>query len=459
MCNKTIYFSVFALFLLFTSCSGTKKFAKQASEFESAGMYQDAAKNYLESVRRDPNNIEARVGLKKNGEKVFQDYLDDFFTAKATGDNKQAVYVYLDAQKYAETLNNYNIELEEPSYIKSDFEVIKGDYLESQYNEGKVLMGQEDYKSAERIFAEILTLDPNYNDVSDLKKVAYVEPYYKKASEAYTNEEYAKAYYLLDKVVAEDPNYKDTKSIREECLELGTYTIALIGVENVGGTNVDAHKIQATLLTALTNSNNPFIKIIDRENMESILEQQRLNLSGAIDENTAATVGELLGAKAVLSGKLIERILTTGETKVYSRVGYEAYSVKQVDQTTQKAVNVTKYKKVKYKEYFQVNEVKLAYQIQVTSLETGEIIFSKIVDQSKKDNMHFALYDGNNQYLYPEYKGNVSTSRSKKNALDALLGGERELKATTELMSELLTSSTNSLSNDIINSVDRYISQ
>ncbi len=458
MLNKTIAFILFASFLLLLqSCSGTKKFARQAEEFEAAGMYQDAAKNYLESVRRDPNNIEARIGLKKNGKKVFQDYLDEFFTAKATGENRKAVYAYLDARKYAETLNSYNIEVEEPSYIKNDFESIKVEYLENQYNKAMVLMEQESYKNAEKIFEEILSLDPIYKDVEKLKLVAYMEPFYKKAYSAYTEEQYPKAYYLLDKVVAKDPDYKETKSMREECLTLGTYTIAFVGIKNVSGDNVDEHKIQATLLTALINNNNPFIKIIDRENMESILEQQRLNLSGAIDENTAATVGELLGAKAVLSGKLIERNLRTGDTKVYSRIGYKAYSVKQVNQSTQKEESVTKYKKVKYKEYYQVNEVKLSYQIQITSLESGEIIFSKIVTQKNTDDMHFALYDGDNRYLYPEYKGNVSMDKKKKRALDALLGAKRELKATTQLMSELLTSSANSLSNDIINKVDRYI--
>ena len=147
-------------------------------------------------------------------------------------------------------------------------------------------MGQEKYKEAENIFTEILFLNPSYKDVENLKQIAYIEPFYMQAIAAHTEERYAKAYYLLDNVVAKDPEYKDTKSIRKECLILGTYTIAIVGIDNVSGNNVAGHKIQATLLTALTNSNNPFIKIIDRENMESILEQQRFNLSGAIDVHT-----------------------------------------------------------------------------------------------------------------------------------------------------------------------------
>ena len=459
MIKNTAYLLYFILFIALQSCSGTKKYAKQALQFETAGMYQDAAKNYLESLRRDQNNIEARIGLKKNGEKVFQDHLDEFFTAKAIGDNKKAVYAYIDAQKYAETLKRYNIEVEEPTYMKRDFEVLKGEYLENQYNEGKILMGKEQYAEAKTIFKEVMELDPNFKDVSNLKQIAYVEPYYKQALAAYAEENYVKAYYLLDNVVVKDPNYKDTKSLRAECLELGTYTIAIIGIDNVTEDDVIAHKVQASLLTNLANNNNPFIKIIDRENMERILEQQRLNLSGAIDENTAATVGELLGAKAVISGKIIDRSLTTGNTRTYDRKGFYAYTVKQFNKATQKDEVVTKYNKVSYKEYYQMNEVKLAYQMQVTSLETGEIIFSRVFDQGSNDAMHFAIYDGDSRYLYPENKGVVSLNKNEKRKLDNLINASRELKTTTELMNELLNSSTSYFSEDIIRTVNGYISK
>lgn len=459
MLKKSRYLIAIIVFTVLQSCSGTKKYAKQALKFEAAGMYQDAAKNYLESLRRDQNNIEARIGLKKTGEKVFQDRLDNFFTAKAVGDNRKAIYDYIEAQKYKETLSRYNIIVEQPSYMERDFEVLKSEYLEKRYNEGKMLMGQEKYGEAKSIFKEVIELDPEYKDVTNLKQIAYIEPFYQKALAAYAEESYVKAYYLLDNVVSEDPNYKDTKSLRAECLELGMYTIAILGIDNVTGDNILGHKIQASLVTNLANNTNPFIKVIDRENMESIIEQQRLNLSGAIDENTAAKVGELLGAKAVISGKIIERSLTTGSTRTFNRNGYQAYSVKQFNKASQKEETVTKYNKVAYKEYYQMNEVKLAYQMQVTSLETGEIIFSRLFDQANSDAMHFAIYDGDGRYLYPEVKGAVSLNRNEKSNLNNLLSASREVKASTELMDELLSSSTSYFSEDIIRSVNGYISK
>ena len=73
--------------------------------------------------------------------------------------------------------------------------------------------------------------------------------------------------------------------------------------------------------------------------------------------------------------------------------------------------------------------------------------------------MHFALYDGDGRYLYPEVKGVISTNRNEKRKLETLLNSPREVKATTELMSDLLASSTNYFSEDIIRSVNGYISK
>jgi hypothetical protein len=56
------------------------------------------------------------------------------------------------------------------------------------------------------------------------------------------------------------------------------------------------------MMTGLTQTNDPFLRIVDRENMDRILEEQRLSLSGVVDQETAVRVGNLMGAQAVLMG-------------------------------------------------------------------------------------------------------------------------------------------------------------
>jgi curli biogenesis system outer membrane secretion channel CsgG len=459
MNKRLLYITLFLSIILLQACSGTKKYAKQAEAFQDAGLYKDAASSYLESLRRDPTNLEARVGLRQNGIKVFGDYLDDFFKAKAIGDTRKAVYTYLDAKRYAETLEMYNITVDEPSYIKNDFENLKAEYLASLYNDGKMLLGKGDYNSAKNKLSEIVSIDPRYKDAKDLERIALIEPIYIKAEQAFQQEKYVHSYDLMNQVNTHDPNYKESIRIKQQCLELGTYTVALLSITNTTNDKAISHKIQANLMSALANNNNPFIKIIDRENMEALLAQQKLNLSGSIDEKTAASAGDLLGAKAVLTGKVIEYSTNPGKMQVFDRSGFEAYGVKQFNKATQKEEVVTKYQKANYTEYYQKNEVKLAYQIQLTSLQTGEIIFSKFFDQTNADAMHFAVYEGDTRNLYPAANGVVSFNKNERNQLNQLLSASREVDGTSELINGLLNSSTMDFSKDIMNQLQNYISK
>jgi curli biogenesis system outer membrane secretion channel CsgG len=459
MKKRILYIALIFVILILQACSGTKKYAKQAEAFQEAGLYKDAASSYLESLRRDPTNLDARVGLRLNGVKVFGDYLDDFFKAKAVGDNRKAVYTYLDAKRYAETLGMYNISVDEPGYIKSDFEAIKAEYLSTLYNDSKMLLGKGDYTAAKSKLSEIVTIDSEFKDAKELEKIALIEPLYIQAEQAFRQEKYVKAYDLMNQVNAHDIDYKESMSIKQQCLELGTYTVALLSITNTTNDKAISHKIQANLMSALANNNNPFIKIIDRENMEALLAQQKLNLSGSIDEKTAASAGDLLGAKAVLTGKVIEYYSNMGKMQVFDRNGFEAYGVKQFNKATQKEEVVTKYKKATYTEYYQKNEVKLAYQIQLTSLQTGEILFSKFFDQTNADAMHFAIYDGDARYLYPEANGTVSFNNNERNQLNQLLNAKREVDDASELTNSLLNSSTSNFSRDIINQLQNYISK
>jgi hypothetical protein len=48
----------------------------------------------------------------------------------------------------------------------------------------------------------------------------------------------------------------------------------------------------------------PGIRVIERAQMQDILTEQRLSLSGRVDESTALEVGKLLGAQYVIHGQV-----------------------------------------------------------------------------------------------------------------------------------------------------------
>ncbi|MEZ4738547.1 MAG: CsgG/HfaB family protein [Flavobacteriales bacterium] len=73
----------------------------------------------------------------------------------------------------------------------------------------------------------------------------------------------------------------------------GQFVVAVVPfTSSEKGTSI-ASKVQAHAMTALTESKDPFLKVVDRENMDRILEEQRLSLSGVVDEQTAVRVGNI----------------------------------------------------------------------------------------------------------------------------------------------------------------------
>ncbi|MFM8780424.1 MAG: CsgG/HfaB family protein, partial [Gemmatimonadota bacterium] len=50
---------------------------------------------------------------------------------------------------------------------------------------------------------------------------------------------------------------------------------------------------------------NPGIRMVERENIQQLLDEQRLAQDGRVDDATAARIGKLLGAKHMVTGSFI----------------------------------------------------------------------------------------------------------------------------------------------------------
>lgn len=426
--------------LFFAACNGSKGLSKKAAQLEAGGMYAEAADMYLQSVQRSGKNVEAKIGLKKNGQQLLNDKLSVFWKAFNMGDQKaEAVNAYLDAKAYSDQVGRLGVQLEIPENYKTDFTKVKGEYVLELYEKGQALMDKQDYPNAEKIFARIGELEPGYKDSGSLQAVAYLEPLYRSGKEAMGSAQYRKAYNDFGKVLAKDAAYKDVAALRKEAVDKGRYTIAVLPFTgNVKQRGIN-DKLLAYATTALTEVNDPFLRVVDRENLQRILDEQRLGLSGVVDEQTAVQVGNLMGAKAVLMGTLIDYREETGTLKTSTKNGFESYRMRQLNKETNEYVTVVKYRPVNYTEHLQENKVILSFSYKIVSLETGEVLFSKVVDANKNDHMYYANYEGDKAGLLPAgQNGTVDPNDAARRNLQQLLAAPREVKPVATLGSDAL---------------------
>ena len=129
-----------------TSCA-SKRYAKKGLKYEQAGMYEMAAQSYYQSLLANNDNIDARIGLKKNGQRLLDQKIITVHNAYDSGDDKKTVYSYLDAKSYQDQLAALSIEIIIPERTPDMFKEAKTKYIEKIYNDAQLLVEDENPRS------------------------------------------------------------------------------------------------------------------------------------------------------------------------------------------------------------------------------------------------------------------------------------------------------------------------
>ncbi len=104
--------------------------------------------------------------------------------------------------------------------------------------------------------------------------------------------------------------------------------------------------------------------IVERNQMEKIIQEQEMAAAGLVDENFATKLGNMLGAQAIIMGD----------------VSYFSKDSKYQEERTKKQDG----KNVKYKVNCESREVKVRVKTQIVSSETGQIWGSKAEEETLK---------------------------------------------------------------------------
>ena len=455
--NK-LYFA-FLLFLSFSiiSCNGVKSLAKKGDKAFEKAQFEKAVELYFSALEKDKEYSLAKTGLKNSGQRLVNNHLDQFFKTKNFGENRKAIYHYRDASRLSERCSRMNVSLDIPTQYTSDYNVLTNEYVAEQYDKGMKLLQNEAFLEAENTFREIKLLKPNYKDVDDLEKVAEFEPKYRLAISYLQNDKFRSAYAQFNKIAS---NYKDTKAKKQLCLEAGMITIGFVDFKNGTRNKGGEAAISAYLFNELTKLNNPFIKVIDRSLTSTIIDEQVLALSGQTSESTSANAGQLIGAKAILSGNLITYTKKSDKLSETIKKAWFERLIKKYNEETEKHFYIKEYDKVKYKEYYGMNQVSVGFQYQLTSTETGEILLNGIIKLNESDKVNFATANVNYNKLMPgnwkwQNKAHeddfVSSNLGEKRNLRNLFKNKKSLLTIDQLNDKIYKSTASQISGKINN--------
>jgi tetratricopeptide (TPR) repeat protein len=455
---KRFLFIVLAMVMFVaTSCHSSKHYFKVGAKQENGGLVNEAAESYYIALQRNRTNVNAQIAMKRTGQLVLNNLLNDFAKQKNFGDHKSAVYAFQQARTYRDRIQSVGVSLLLSDIYEKDYQDCKNIYLKNLYDEGNALLLEKKFSEAEKRFNEINQIDPTYKDAGDLSDVAYLEPLYQQGKVAMSLEHFREAQGCFQKVIARRSSYKDAVAMSRECIERGRFTIALVDFKNATSTPGMEAKMAAYTLDALTSSEDPFLNVVDRENLQNIINEQHLQMTGIIDENTAVSVGELVGAKAILTGTVLSYSEKKGTLRSKQREGYTTYQERVLNRTDGKYYMQTLYRPCSYTEYYNSNSCTVSFQYKLTNIKTGEIIATEIIEKTLNDEVIYGRFDGDVNTLWPAGQGGPNMNQNDRRALLAMMSARQDVKSSGELSNTLFGQLSTQMSGALDNAVKEIV--
>ncbi|MCK9417909.1 MAG: CsgG/HfaB family protein [Nitrospirae bacterium] len=163
----------------------------------------------------------------------------------------------------------------------------------------------------------------NYSDNFAKAKSSAAEAHYQEGLRLSKNDEVdvqkqaAKEFKAAGQFVA---GYKDAQELYEKCRKSGIKRIAIIPFEDKSGKGGKYGAVAETVLDQIVSdvmndqSAMEFLEVISRDQMEQVMQEQKLGMTGLLDEQTAVKVGKILGVHEILTGKITSIAYTPERT-------------------------------------------------------------------------------------------------------------------------------------------------
>ncbi|MGM0567089.1 MAG: tetratricopeptide repeat protein [Bacteroidota bacterium] len=442
--SKTLLILFTAVLLILSGCA-SKRLAKKGKEHQEAGFYEDAASYYYEALKKNDNNLDAKIGLRNTGQQVLEDQLNDFYQAYQNQKSDKAVWTYLEARNYHEKVKQMGVQLEFPEKYAAYYNEVKRDHLASSYENAYKYLHQERFEDAEEILKTILEIDPEYKDVEAMLREARYEPVFRKAREAMDDEKYYTAYSLFDEILSQHSSYKNAESLKEQCLEKGQVPIALWPVKDGAGNYEAAQMMQARFAGKLNRMTNPFLKVVEQPETRTI--GRRAEVRKLKDPVQDYEIDDPNAVKAHLRSTLLKFESSEGRLSHTEKRGYLKKESRYKDEETGKVKTRVTYDKVVYDEYKKVNKASCRLSFKMVSAEGGEILVADLASRSLQDKMHYVDFEGKAKNLVPGYwkyrrkdsrEDEIKNNNKDISALQRLVNAKRSIEPAQALSEQVM---------------------
>lgn len=210
-----------------------------------------------------------------------------------------------------------------------------------------------------------------------------------RGSDIQSNKEAAKSFRYAFEYV---PDFRDAKTRYDAARKLGTTRLGISTFESYTSPQYGdlGGQISSDILGRFSRDQDEFefFEVIDRDALDRILAEQKLSLSGLMDESTTAELGGLAGVNAIIVGKVtqanVDRQRMDPVARSYSKevkVGEEKYTD---DEGKEKTRDIKEKVTVQMNEHKKLSNATITATYKILDVATGAVLAADNLTSSSR---------------------------------------------------------------------------
>lgn len=306
---------LFLSFLLLTTVAfAQRKKLEQAATYERAGMLREAFDRYEKLYKGKARNVEAHVGMQRTAQGLLdriQQETSGFYLLNeyAAGEQKRQ-----EANQFKQAMERKGLQLQWDPILQQRRREAQLHEANKLYEQADAAFRADRFSEAEELVLKSLGLNGDRKEATYLLKLTQLEPMYRQGKRAMELGLWRDAFRAFKRVTDRDAAYKDAWSLQDQAKANAQVILAYVplfnkglygnGISLAGEGQLEA-QLAATVKQSILDLKEPLLILVDRDNTEQLLAEQQRQMSGVYDDRYVVDAGKLLGARYVLTAKVL----------------------------------------------------------------------------------------------------------------------------------------------------------
>jgi len=475
---------LFSLCCIF--CCAHSKCAKEGLKLAELGDHWGATIKYFESLRIKPGYEAAIDGLRASSKpayeqklkiatsyedqsnyesaldeyKILESYCDDLkdlnLLTFAVIDFKQKIsdmksgasekyYVkaekYFSEKLYLEAISSYNEALQ----FNSTYKDCRNKITKCHYLHGISLYSLNKFKDAVQSWRNCWSYESGYEDtIEKASKVVYaLGRFYEK------QENYRAAYQQYEQLLSFNSNYKDTSERKNAVENKATTKIAFMPFKNISGTDLPGIAIDDVIFeltkSLMLSRGSKFIRLIDREELQYIMNEQGLRLSGITEDINSSS--KIKSIDYLVFGKInrLRVVPKHNQNQYRDNFIYTYRCIKKLSDGKTYESSCSAEKPFTYVVESSEISIEIGGSVKILQVNTGRTLVSYSIKEGADDSVKYV------SSLNVNHKADGVRIPEK---IEEMISARRELRDKDEMIDEIVKNIASQLGSKILHNID-----